>query len=118
MPTPCRRIPTVYPRATALRAAAQGSNSLKSGPRYRGPLLLCFHVVGSQRRGDEPLGWRAVEASMKFALIALPVSALLALSTSPTSAESLSCTTVNGERHCAHGSSSTSCKTVDGHTEC
>jgi hypothetical protein len=30
----------------------------------------------------------------------------------------LSCTTVNGEKHCAQGSHTTSCKTVDGHTEC
>ena len=49
----------------------------------------------------------------------LPVVALLALSAAaPARAESLSCTTVNGQTHCARGSSSTSCITVDGHTEC
>lgn len=49
----------------------------------------------------------------------LPVLALLALSSAaPARADSLSCTTVNGQTHCARGSSSTSCVTVDGHTEC
>lgn len=49
----------------------------------------------------------------------LPMAALLALSTAaPAHAESLSCTTVNGQTHCARGSSSTSCITVDSHTEC
>ena len=49
----------------------------------------------------------------------LPVVALLALSAAaPARADSLSCTTVNGETHCARGSSSTSCISVNGHTEC
>jgi hypothetical protein len=55
----------------------------------------------------------------KLSSAVLPALALLALSAaSPARAESLSCTTVNGETHCARGSSSTSCITVDGHTEC
>ncbi|HEX6840331.1 MAG TPA: hypothetical protein VF113_02340 [Stellaceae bacterium] len=49
----------------------------------------------------------------------LPAAAVLALSTAaPARADSLSCTTVNGQTHCARGSSSTSCITVDSHTEC
>jgi hypothetical protein len=55
----------------------------------------------------------------KLAFTVLPVAALLALSTAaPARADSLSCTTVNGQTHCARGSSSTSCVTIDGHTEC
>jgi len=49
----------------------------------------------------------------------LPPAALLAVwAAAPARADSLSCTTVNGETHCARGSSSTSCVTIDGHTEC
>jgi len=55
----------------------------------------------------------------KLCLAILPMTALLALSTAaPAHADSLSCTTVNGETHCARGSSSTSCVTINGHTEC
>ena len=56
-------------------------------------------------------------SKLSFAL--LPALALLALwAAAPARADSLSCTTVNGETHCARGSSSTSCITVDGHTQC
>lgn len=54
----------------------------------------------------------------KLAFALLPPAALLALWAAPARADSLSCTTVNGETHCARGSSSTSCVTIDGHTEC
>src|SRR5690348_7265999 len=55
----------------------------------------------------------------KLSFAVLPVAALLALwAAAPARADSLSCTTVNGETHCARGSSSTSCISVNGHTEC
>jgi hypothetical protein len=55
----------------------------------------------------------------KLSFVLAPVVALLALSTAaPSRADSLSCTTVNGQTHCARGSSNTSCITVDGRTEC
>ena len=55
----------------------------------------------------------------KLSSAGLPALALLALcAAAPARADSLSCTTVNGETHCARGSSSTSCITVDGHTQC
>jgi len=55
----------------------------------------------------------------KLSSALLSMAALLALwAAAPARAESLSCTTVNGETHCARGSSSTSCVTIDGHTEC
>jgi|SRR5689334_6621084 len=55
----------------------------------------------------------------KLSSAVLPVAALLALwAAAPARADSLSCTTVNGETHCARGSSSTSCVTIDNHTEC
>ena len=55
----------------------------------------------------------------KLSFAVLPVLALLALSTAaPARADSLSCTTVNGQTHCARGSSNTSCITIDGRTEC
>ena len=56
---------------------------------------------------------------IKLAFAGLPVVAVLALwAAAPTRAESVSCTTVNGQTHCARGSSSTSCVTIDGRTEC
>jgi hypothetical protein len=56
---------------------------------------------------------------IKLSFAVLPLVALLALWTvAPAHADSLSCTTVNGQTHCARGSSNTSCVTVDGHTEC
>ena len=55
----------------------------------------------------------------KLSPAALPVTAVLALcAAAPARADSLSCTTVNGQTHCARGSSSTSCVTINGHTEC
>jgi hypothetical protein len=55
----------------------------------------------------------------KLSFAGLPVVAFLALSAAaPARADSLSCTTVNGQTRCARGSSNTSCITVDGHTEC
>lgn len=55
----------------------------------------------------------------KLSSAVLPMAALLALSIAvPARADSLSCTTVNGETHCARGASHTSCITLDGHTEC
>lgn len=55
----------------------------------------------------------------KLSFAVLPLAALLALwAAAPARAQSLSCTTVNGQTHCARGSSNTSCITVDGHTEC
>jgi hypothetical protein len=58
-------------------------------------------------------------AVTKLSSAVLPVTAVLALcAAAPARADSLSCTTVNGQTHCARGSSSTSCVTINGHTEC